>query len=294
MMPPERLLSRAAPQVRSWLARAPMFSAIQKMDAARTAAAMGVMSSDAMVDLYAAAYDYTDPDELGGSDPWRLRQAFVGKDRDARLSALRGLWGKQGDAERQMAGWVTTARAAILVTPSADLKKDSADLIAALFAGGYERQAARWTKVVEGLDDETGDRAWAMLALGLETPAGLSIDRGRIEDFADRDQSKDKRRTRLLVAGLAGLGRIDAQLAGRLNQQYGLGLDRRTSWTGLIDGAAMRRQGGTTMLLAASAMQAPAIGDVPSLYMFHAVNALRRTGQEGVARMIAAEAMARA
>ena len=59
-----------------------MFAAPQKMAAARTAAAMGVMSSDAMVDLYSAAYDYTDPDELGGTDPWRLRQAFVGKDRD--------------------------------------------------------------------------------------------------------------------------------------------------------------------------------------------------------------------
>jgi hypothetical protein len=62
----------------------------------------------------------------------------------------------------------------------------------------------------------------------------------------------------------------------------------------LIDGAAMRRQAGTAMLLAASAMQAPTVGDVPALYMFHAVNALRRTGQEGVARMIAAEALARA
>jgi hypothetical protein len=292
MMPPERLLKDADPQVRGWLARAPMFSPVQKMDAARTAAAMGVMSSDAMVDLYAAAYDYTDPDELGGTDPWRLRQAFVGKDRDARMSALRAMWSKDG--EKQMAGWVTTARAATLIVPAEALKDDAANLVAALLAGGYERQAARWSKLVEGLDDETGDRAWAMLALGLETPTGLTIDRSRIEDFADRDTSKGKVRTRLLVAGLAGLGRIDAQVAGRLNQQYGLGLDRKTAWTGLIDGAAMRRQAGTAMLLAASAMQAPAIGDVPALYMFHAVNALRRTGQEGVARMIAAEAIARA
>jgi hypothetical protein len=294
MMPPERLLAAALPHVRAWLARAPMFSAVQKIGAARTAAAMGVMSSDAMVDLYSAAYDYTDPDELGETDAFRLRQAFVGKDQTARLAAMRGLWGKANDREAQMAGWVTTARAAILVTPDADLKDDSADVIAALFAGGYESQAARWTAVVEGFDDEAGDRAWAMLALGLANPAGLSIDRGRIEDFADRDVSQDKARTRLLVAGLAGLGRIDAQLAGQLNGQYGLGLQRRTKWTQLIDGAAARRQAGTAMLLTASAMQAPAIGELPALYMFHALNALRRTGQEGVARMIAAEALARA
>jgi len=294
MMPPERLLSEAAPQVRGWLARAPMFAAPQKMAAARTAAAMGVMSSDAMVDLYSAAYDYTDPDELGGTDPWRLRQAFVGKDRETRLSALRQLWGNANDREKQMAGWVTTARASILIAPDAALKDDSADLIAALFAGGYDGQAGGWAPVVENFNDERGDRAWAMLALGLGAPAGLTIDQGRIEDFADRDPSAGKRRTRLLIAGLAGLGRINPQVAGQLNAKYGVGLDRKSVWTGLIDGAAMRRQAGTVMLLAASAMQAPTAGDIPALYMFHAVTALRRTGQEGVARMIAAEALARA
>ena len=294
MMPPERLLNEAAPQVRAWLARSPMFPAPQKMAAARTAAAMGVMSSDAMVDLYSAAYDYTDPDELGGTDPWRLRQAFVGKDRETRLSSLRALWGNASDREKQMAGWVTTARASVLMAPDAALKDDSADLIAAMFAGGYDGQAARWAPVVEGFDDEAGDRAWAMLALGLDQPAGLTITQGRIEDFADRDKSVGKRRTRLLIAGLAGLGRINPQVAGQLNAKYGIGLERKTVWTGLIDGAAQRRQAGTVTLLAASAMQAPTAGDIPALYMFHAVTALRRTGQEGLARMIAAEALARA
>jgi hypothetical protein len=193
-----------------------------------------------------------------------------------------------------MAAWVTTARAATLVRPDAALKDDMRNLIAALFAGGYDRQAARWAGVAEDIDDEQGDAAWAMLALGLAEPAGLTIDLGRIEDFADRDTSKGKHRTGLLVAGLAGLGRIDAQTAGRLNGQYRLGLQRKTEWTALIDGAALRRQAGTTMLLAASAMQARRIADVPSLYLFHTITALRRTGQEGVARMIAAEALARA
>ena len=244
MMPPERLFAAAPPQVRSWLARAPMFPATQRMAAARTAAAMGVMSSDAMVDLYAAAYDYTDPDELGGTDPWRLRQAFVGKDRTARIEALRGLWGKPDEAEKRMAGWVTTARAAVLVRPDAELAEDAPNLIAALFAGGHDRQAARWAPVVDDFDDERGDGAWAMLALGLAAPDGVTIDQGRIEDFADRDTSPGKRRTGLLVAGLAGLGRIDAQVAGRLNGRYRLGLERKTAWTNLIDGAARAAAGG--------------------------------------------------
>jgi hypothetical protein len=294
MMPPERLIKSAAPQVRGWLARAPMFSAPQKLAAAQTAAAMGVMSSDAMVDLYSAAYDYTDPEELEGTDMLRLRQAFVGKNRATRLAALRGLWGNANDREKQMAGWVTTARAAILVQPDAELADDASNIIAALFAGGYDRQAARWADVVDDFDDEKGDTAWAMLALGIATPGDLTINRARIDEFARRDSSKDKRRTGLLVAALSGLGRIDAQVAGQLNRRHGLGLDRKTLWTNLIDGAAMRRQAGTSMILAASAMQAPTVGEVPALYMFHAITALRRTGQEGLARMIAAEALARA
>lgn len=293
LMPPERLIESADPQVRGWLARAPMFPASQRLKAARTAAAQGVMSSDAMVDLYAAAYDATDPDELGGSDPWKLRQAFVGKDREAKLAAMRDLWGKGENREKQMAGWVMTARAATLIAPDAKVQDDAANLIAALLAGGYDRQAARWARAVEAMDDEPADAAWAMLALGATDPSQLGIDIGRIEDFADRDKSAGRRRTGLLVAGLAGLGRIDAQTAGRLNGRYGLGLGRQTAWTRLIDGAAMRRQAGTSMILAAVGMQAPSIGDVPALYMFHATNALRRTGQEAMARMIAAEALAR-
>jgi len=293
MMPPERLIDRADPQVRAWLARAPMFSAAQRMKAASTAAALGVMSSDAMVDLYSAVYDSTDPDDLGGSDAWKLRQAFVGKDRGARLAALRDLWSNDRNRARQMAGWVTTARAATLVAPDPELQKDAADLIAAMLAGGYDRQALRWARAIERMDDEPADRAWAMLALGAADIGQLGVDRGRIEDFADRDTSKDRRRTRLLVAGLAGLGRIDATIASRLNQRYGLGLERATVWTRLIDGAAIRRQAGTAMILTGTAMQASNIGEVSPLYMFHATNALRRTGQEGIARMIAAEALAR-
>ena len=162
-----------------------------------------------------------------------------------------------------------------------------------MFAGGYDGQAARWAQAVARMDDEQADAAWAMLALGAPDASKIDIDQDRIEDFADRDNSPGKQRTALLVAGLAGLGRIDAQTAGRLNEAYDLGLGRQTAWTRLIDGAAMRRQEGTAMILTGLAMQAPSMADVPALYLFHATNALRRTGLEAMARMIAAEALAR-
>ena len=54
-----------------------------------------------------------------------------------------------------------------------------------------------------------------------------------------------------------------------------------------------RRQAGTSILLTASALQGLEFEQVEAIYLFHAVTALRRTGQEYLARMIAAEALAR-
>ena len=293
MLPPERLMNAASLQTQAWLARAPMFPAAQRIPAARLAAGLGVLSSQALMDLYSTAYDATDPDELGETDAWQLRLAFIGKDQDARISAMRKLWGTANNPLERVAMHVLLSRAARRVRPSADLQADATDLVASLLAGGFDREAARWAGTIGDLDDQQADAVWAMLALGVPEAGSLGIDASRIEDFADRDQSEGKQRTALLIAGLAGLGRIDAQTAGKLSREYGLGLGAETSWTRLIDGAMRRRQAGTSMLLAASGLQAREFGDVGPAYLFHAVNALRVTGQEYLARMIAAEALAR-
>ncbi|MEA1073262.1 hypothetical protein [Sphingomonas sp. LY160] len=293
MMPPKRLIDSATPTTQAWLARAPMFSALDRLPAARTAAGLGVLSSQALIDLYAAAYDATDPDSLGQTDAWQVRLAFIGKDQDARLAAMRKLWGVgQGDLDRY-ANRVLVSRAARRIRPSADLETDAVELVESLLAGGFDREAARWIPVVDDLDDAAGDKLWAMLALGAADPTGLEIDAGRIESFADRDTSQGKVRTGLLVAGLAGLGRIDAATAGQLNREYRLGLGAQTNWTRLIDGAMQRRQTGTSILLSASALRGRDFGAVAPVYQFHAINALRVTGQEYLARMVAAEALAR-
>jgi hypothetical protein len=70
-------------------------------------------------------------------------------------------------------------------------------------------------------------------------------------------------------------------------------LGAETAWTRLIDGAMRRRQGGTALLLAASGLQGREFGGVGPIYLFHGINALRATGQDYLARMIAAEALAR-
>jgi hypothetical protein len=97
----------------------------------------------------------------------------------------------------------------------------------------------------------------------------------------------------LLVAGLAALGRLDAASASRLNSRYHLHIERASPWAQMIDAAAKRNQGGTVLVLAGTGLQAPDFESVPSAQIFHIVMGLRNTGQQFLARMIAAEALAR-
>lgn len=293
MLPPERLINSASLPTQAWLARAPMFSATVRLPSARVAAGLGVLSSQALVDLYSASFDATDPDALGETEAWQLRLAYIGRDLDARLGAMRTIWGNAQSPLDRVAAQVLLSRAARRVAPSAAVQSDAPDLVASLLAGGFDREAARWSGMVGEMDDEPADRVWAMLALGAPDGGQPDVSASRIEDFADRDQSENRQRTALLVAGLAGLGRIDGETAGRLSREYRLGLAAQTGWTRLIDGAMRRRQPGTSILLTASALQGRQFEDVRAVYLFHAVNALRRTGQEYLARMIAAEALAR-
>jgi len=179
------------------------------------------------------------------------------------------------------------------VVPDSDLQSDAPDLVASLLAGGFDREAARWARVLGDMDDDPADKVWAMLALGAPDHGSLGISASRIEEFAGRDDSEGRQRTALLIAGLAGLGRIDGTTAGRLNRKYRLGLGAKTGWSEYIDGAMRRRQAGTALVLTASGLQGRDFDQVRPLYLYHSINALRRTGQGYLARMIAAEALAR-
>ena len=293
MAAPDRLINAAAPRVRAWQARSPLLSPQQRLQSARIATGLGVFSSQALLDLYSAIYDATDPDELSGTDAWQLRLAFAGKDQEARLSAMRKLWKSGADSLDREASRALLARAATLVTPSADLQSDAPNLIASMLAGGYDREAARWATAVEDMDGPEAEACWAMLALAAPDPAALGIGRGRVESFIDADESAHRHRSALLVAGLAALGRLSAEDADRLNRRHGLRLEHRTNWTAMIDSAAARGQAGTVLILTGSGFQASSLADLPSSHLFHSVAALRRTGQDFTARMIAAEALAR-
>ena len=293
MVPPDGLMNAAAPQLRAWQARAPMLSADQRLGSARIATGLGVFSSQALVDLYAQIYDLTDASDLGQTDAWQVRLAVAGKKQDDKIGAIRKLLdAAKGSIERE-ATRALLARAAERITPEAKLQDIAPELIASLLAGGFDREAARWASVVDDMDDQYADRCWAMLALGSPTTQGIDLGGSRVGSFIKNDDSPGHQRSALLVAGLAGLGRISTSAAGQLSQRYGLGLGGKSIWTQTLDGASSRHQAGTVALLAAIGMQAPGMQSVPGYHLYHITTALNRNGQAFAARMIAAEALSR-
>ena len=237
LVPPKALLDAAPGRLRAWQARAPMLGAADRIDAARIAAGLGVFSSQSLIDLYAQVYDATDPSDLGSTDAWKLRQAFVGKDRETRLSAIRQLVAAANqDPLQRTAALAMVSRAAMLVEPDPELQDIAPELIAAMLAGGYDRAAARWGTAINQMDDAPRLRSWALLAL---SAPGVGIDTGDLDDFIGDDESEGMHRSALLVAGLAGMGRIDGDTLNRLNARHGLGLGRKTAWSEAIDQSAV-------------------------------------------------------
>jgi hypothetical protein len=286
---PDRLVAGAAPPLQAWFARAPMIPVEQRLGAASIAASLGVFSSRSLGEMYGLVLDRTDPAEAAGTVGARLRTAWAARDSAERLQAIRSLWDEAGSPSERYARLILTAGAAARIPPDSDHAADVPRLIASLLSGGLDRRAAAWSPVAE----ESGDqRAWAMLAAAAPRPS-VDLGRGRIEAYIESDDSAGRRRSAMLVAGLAGLGRIPEEEASRFASSVGGRLGDTGVWASAIDRAARARERGTVALLAGIGMQSGDWRGVPPAHLFRIVRALRAVGLDYEARMIAAEAVAR-
>jgi hypothetical protein len=277
---PGELLNRAGPAAWAWQARAPMVPLEQRVGAAERAATLGVFSNASLVEMHSLLADRTDPSEIEASIGGRLRKAYVGGSIGDRIDAMRDLWGEGDD---RYGRFILTAAAAARIPPSADYGNRTDDLVASMMTAGFDRFAAPWGRVADGMDGDDGRRAWSILAVGAPRPV-VDLGASRIEDFTD---SAGSHRGRMLVAALAGLGRLDDP------RPYGVSPAPRSRWANLIAAAAKANQPGTVALLAGVGMQTGSWHGVPPEHLYHIVRALREVGLEYEARMIAAEAMTR-
>lgn len=280
---PAALIKDAGPYYQRAMATAPMLSLPMRANAAVTAGQEGILSNAAMVDLYSQIYANNEISGELGTAASRLREAYAGETAEARLEALRDLWGRDASYARL----VLTANAAARIPPRSAFEDDAPLLIASMLAAGLDRNAMRWGNVVS-----SGSVGWALLALAQPTRS-QAVDSDALDSFIDDDASPEQRKSRFLIAGLAGLGRLDESSAFSAADRLGVKLGRESRWSQVIDRAAKVRNPELVALLAGLGMQGDSWNRMTARHLYHIVSALHRVGLDAEARMIAAEAVAR-
>ncbi len=280
---PDSLLATTTLAVQGWRALSPALAPSARAAVAELAAARGILSSVALVDLY-SAIDAGDDQSLAEAGIARdLRAAYEGADATARAAAMTRLWDEPKTAEGRYARLVLTAGAASRL-PTGLEKPDADRLIASMLSAGLDTPALRWRgKVARGGD------GWAMLTLvdPEAPPAGY----GDVGAYAGKDPEGLKQR--MFFAALAGMGRLPEGDVESGARSLGVRIGHRDSWTQAIERAAREREPGTVVLLAAVGMQTRSWHGVAPETVYHIVSALRAVGMPGEARMVAVEAMSR-
>ena len=280
---PSRLYDNVSPQVRYWRATSPGIGLRDRAVVAEAAASQGVFSSQALIDLYGEIEEVEDPSTAEVAVARDLRATFIAATRDERMERMRHLWDEAQGPRARYSRLILTSRAAARIEPSADLSDDADRLIASMLSAGLDRAAMRWKSVAA-----RGSDGWGMLLLA--DPAGGAVSASDVEAYRN---NADSTNAAMLIAAMAGMGRIAADDGTRLMQSAGVAYDASNAWTRAIDQAAERGQAGTVVLLAATGMQSRVWEGVPPEAIYHITRALARVGLDGYARMIAVEAITR-
>lgn len=282
---PQPLMDRAGSHVLAWQAAAPALAPEKRLAAVEMAARLGVFSSAALVDYYSQLDGNDNAPDGFETNVALLRQAYGGATVAARIGAMRDYW---GNGTRDIVRLLALSRAAA-VLPASDIGgADLSNLVAAMLSAGYDNSAARWAVARDSLADAKGEDGWAMLAVGAPRMV-VEVQADRLRDYIAEDGLKGE----MMLAGLAGLGRIGNADFQALAGGAGLILRARGQWERAIDAAATRGEPGTVALLTAVGMQAPDWNRLPPEHLYHIVAALHKVGLDPEARMIAAEAIMR-
>lgn len=285
--PPEALTKELPVRYDFVAATAPMAKLELRAKGADRAAGAGILSSAAMVDLYSQIYAQDDINGTWAEAADTLRKAYVAESASERHAAIVALWDGAADPQARYSRQVLTAYAAARLPVSGDFAGEAPDLIASMLAAGLDQNALKWSPQAD-----IGSLAWGQLALAAPNRAA-PVDGSALNSFYGNDPSDGYRKSRFLLAGLAGLGRVDGNAARDFAGKLGINLERQTKWTRLITQAADVNNRELVVLLAGLGMQGDGWDKMTSVNLYHIVSALNRVGLSAEARMIAAEAVAR-
>lgn len=281
---PADLYATAGPQVRYWRALLPTLPAQARATVAESAASSGVFSNEALVDLYSEI----EADPSAGGSPEAsvardLRTAYNASGVGERVEAITRLWDQAQTPRTAYARLILTARAAAWIPATA--KVDAPEkLIASMLSAGLESAAMEWRGAVD-----RGSEGWALLTLADagESPVAYA-------DFESFANSAGQRKAQLMLASLAGLGRLNKADAEKGAQAFDVPVGAQNRWTRAIDTAGQRGAPATVAILAGVGMQSRRWDQISPEALFHILAAFKAAGLGNYARMIAVEAISRA
>jgi hypothetical protein len=283
--PPQSLFANSGRQIAGWRAQLPMFTPVIRAKYAPGAAALGVYSNRDIVDLYGQVLEDSEAPDALRARAEGLQAAYTASGDAAKVSAMSAIWTGAAAGADYHAALVATARAAALIRAD-DAHSAAADnLVASMMTSGLDNSAVAWANIVS-----EGSLGWALIALGAPR-LGQPVEYGPLDDFYGNDNSENAHKSALLLAGLAGLGRVDAEAQSDFGGDLEVNIARQTDWTRAIIAAAERGEQGTVALMAVAGLQAPSWSLVPANHLYYIVRSLRQVGLEAEARMIAAEAV---
>lgn len=285
MAPPERLFVDTGRQIDGWRVQLPMFGASTRLSNAPGAAALGVLSNRNMVDLYSQVVSDDDAPDVARTQADLLTTAYTGTGDSEKVAAMSALWDGAGTGFNNQGMLVLTARAAALIAPSSTHSNSADRLIASMMTAGLDNSAAAWSDVVS-----EGSLGWGLIVVGVPDVGPVTY--SALDDFKGSDNSESSHKSAMLLAGLAGLGRLDTTAQSDFSEDLKLNVTRQSKWTRAISAAAERGESGSVALLALAGLQASNWSDIPAHHLYYIVKSLVAVGLEPEARMIAAEAVA--
>ncbi len=286
--PPENLFDNAERKFHVWRALNPAVTMDGRVTAAYKAAAVGGLSNSAIVDLFSAAYDQPDLYDPLRARTALLREAYVLREIQGRVAAMRQLWNSNTEPLENYGTQVLTARAAATIPVSEEFANDADMLIGSMLSAGLDRNAQRWSNIVP-----TGSKGWALLQVG-RASQDQQVSEADVREYYDNDASDGQRSAAFLVAGLSALDRMSDGVANELAEEYGFALSKSTKWQQHLQQAVDQNNAALVVLLAAAGMQGEDWSQMAPVHLYQIVRALNAVGLGSEARMIAAEAVARA
>lgn len=291
---PEEIWQRSPAAHHGWAFRSSAVPLEQRLQSVWPAASAGIVSAREMGAIQSLHADRLDASDDVPRDIELLRTAYTGRTVAERVTAMEALVERGAAEGRRYASLLLVSPAASLIPPQDEFVEAAPLLIEAALATGRSDIALSWWPVLSRAEEPLQMRTWPLLVLADDAkavPLSPGLVREAFRQLSEENEELARRQTRWLLAGLAGLGRIEGGQWESAFSDFGVG-SKSDIYTEMLGRAARRGRKGEVAILGALGLQGT-WAYVQPRDIRPVLSAYRDVGFEKEARMMAVEAYLR-